>query len=372
MSIKPGEGHIVPGDTNGVQDVFVHDRLRAETERVSVTSAGAEGNGYSGQVSISVDGRFVVFHSGADNLATSDSNSAFDIFVHDRSLATTERVSISSSGAECNGFCFDPSISDDGRYVAFMSFASNLVPGDSNGKYDIFVHDRLTKTTDRVSISSSGEQGTGNSNAPSISGNGRFVAFSSSSRNLVPQDPWYHWNALVHDRLTGVTERVSANSFGTRGKGHSDRPSISPDGRLVAFDSFAQNLIRGDTNSTEDVFIRDRWDGRGRNSIYLAGPSFVQARNPIELTWQSTRGGSDYWLLLSQNTGGAWASGHRFDIGYPARLIARGTNAANGLGSFTLQSAPPYAVGHTLYFELGARDGEGVVYDSNVHGVAIQ
>ncbi len=178
--------NLVAGDTNGASDVFVHDRQTGTTTRVSVDSAGHEATGLypaSGDPAISADGRFVAFDSNATNLVAGDTNSAYDIFVHDRQTGTTTRVSVDSAGNQANGY--DPSLSADGRFVAFTSGASNLVAGDTNGASDVFVHDRQTGTTTRVSVDSAGWQAYSFSHLPSISADGRFVAFASNATNLV-------------------------------------------------------------------------------------------------------------------------------------------------------------------------------------------
>ncbi|MDT7943806.1 MAG: hypothetical protein RQ985_04565, partial [Dehalococcoidia bacterium] len=160
-----------------------------------------------------------------------------------------------SDGTEGNGYSWFPSISADGRYVAFESIASNLVPGDTNGVSDVFVHDRLTGQTTRVSVASDGTQGHSASDHPSISADGRYVAFESFASNLVPGDTNGKRDVFVHDRLTGQTARVSVASDGTQGNGDSIYPSISADGRYVAFVSGASNLVPGDANGNIDVFI---------------------------------------------------------------------------------------------------------------------
>jgi Tol biopolymer transport system component len=164
-------------------------------------------------------------------------------------------VSVASDGTQGNGDSVSPSISADGRYVAFMSYAYNLVPGDTNGKADVFVHDRLTGQTTRVSVASDGTQGNDGSGGASISANGRYVAFVSGASNLVPGDTNGKADVFVHDRLTGQTTRVSVASDGTEGNSDSIYPSISADGRYVAFQSWASNLIPRDTNGAWDVFV---------------------------------------------------------------------------------------------------------------------
>jgi hypothetical protein len=259
--------NLVAGDTNGVSDIFVHDRITGATERVNVSSTGEQGNDHSFAAgAISGDGRFVVFKSYSSNLVPWDTNGDTDVFVHDRVSGFTERVSVSSAGEEGNAvpFPFDIAISEDGRCVAFRSSASSLVSGDTNGSEDVFVHDCITGITERVSVSSTGEQGNGNSGeAVAMSGDGRFVAFESYASNLAPQDTNEIQDIFVHDRVTGATERVSVSSDGEQANALSGyyNIEISADGRFVAFDSLANNLVAGDTNSSWDVFVHDRATG---------------------------------------------------------------------------------------------------------------
>jgi Tol biopolymer transport system component len=253
--------NLVAGDTNGLADIFVRDRLNSTTERVSVATGGAQSNSYSVSPAISADGRYVAFTSAASNLVAGDTNFQNDVFVHDRQTGTTERVSVATSGAEANNESNSPSISADGRYVAFLSYAGNLVAGDTNGAADVFVRDRQNGTTERVSVSSSGAQGDifMASYNPSISADGRYVAFNSEATNLVAGDTNGATDMFVHDRLTGITERVSLATDGTQANASSVYPpSISSDGRLVAFPSDASNLVANDTNGYSDIFVRDR------------------------------------------------------------------------------------------------------------------
>jgi hypothetical protein len=174
------------------------------------------------------------------------------------SAGVTTRVSVASDGTEGNGGSISAAISADGRFVAFHSFADNLVAGDTNGFTDVFVHDRLTDITERVSVASDGTEGNHQSLVPAISADGRFVAFESFADDLVAGDTNGFTDVFVHDRLTGITERVSVASDGTEGNGASISAAISADGRFVAFQSHADNLVAGDTNGTVDVFVHDR------------------------------------------------------------------------------------------------------------------
>jgi len=249
--------NLVPGDTNDDYDVFVRDRVNGATTRVSVASDGAQANGPSGYASISADGWYVAFDSSATNLVSGDTNNHSDVFVRDRETTTTTRVSLASDGTQGNGNSSYASVSGDGRYVAFVSGASNLVSGDTNGTDDIFVRDCLTDTTTRVSIASDGTQSNGASSIPSISADGRYIAFYSTATNLVLGDTNNTYDVFVHDRQTGATTRVSVASDGTQGNNWSSWPSISADGRCVAFYSRATNLVPADTNARDDVFVHD-------------------------------------------------------------------------------------------------------------------
>ena len=249
--------NLVAGDTNGVIDVFVRDRAGGETTRASVDGGGAQANGESSLPAISGDGRFVAYVSGASNLVQGDTNGSDDVFVRDRVTGATSRVSVSSSGLQANRESMSPAISDDGRYVAFQSGASNLVSGDTNGLFDIFVHDRQSGETTRVSVSSSGVQGNDSSVQPKIGADGRFVAFFSPASNLVAGDTNGNYDAFLHDRATGETSRASVDSDGVQGNSFTFDVDLSDDGRFVAFQSLSTNLVHGDTNNNFDIFVHD-------------------------------------------------------------------------------------------------------------------
>jgi len=249
--------NLVASDTAGHLDVFVHDCSSGTTERVSVDSSGAEADGDSLVSVISADGNVIAFGSDASNLVANDTNGAYDIFVHDLSTGATERVSVDSLGAEADGTSRFPSISADGRFVAFESLATNLVAGDKNKEQDVFVRDRLLGTTKRVSVSPFDRGGNGTSEVPSISGDGRFVAFLSSATNLVANDTNGVEDAFVFDRATATMVRANVDSAGTESAGNCGWPTMSLDGRVVTFDSTATDLVTGDTNQRRDCFVHD-------------------------------------------------------------------------------------------------------------------
>jgi Tol biopolymer transport system component len=253
--------NLVPNDTNEAFDVFVHDRHTGTTTRVSLGPGGVEGNDSSSNATISGDGRYVVFESSASNLVGDDTNAVRDIFVHDGQSGLTTRVS-AADGEQFNAESRAPVISADGRWVAFGSLASNLVPDDTNDVYDTFLHDRQTGTIIRVSVGPGGVQGNQSSGEPSISADGRWVAFTSLASNLVGGDTNGVSDTFVYDRLTAATSRVNVGPGGLQANDHSYWwPAISADGTRVAFQSAASNLVAGDTNGVQDIFVHDMMTG---------------------------------------------------------------------------------------------------------------
>ena len=262
VAFHSNASNLVGGDTNGVtSDVFVRDRTGGTTTLVSVVSGGTSANGPSYYPSISADGLYVTFYSTASDLVEGDTNGVADVFVRywPGPVALTARVSVSTGGVEGNAESTNSWISGDGRYVAFQSSASNLVAGDTNAVADIFVHDRVTGATTRSSVSSAGAQSTGVSYQPTISADGVHIAFHSTASNLVAGDTNGSYDVFVHNRITGETARVSVASDGAQAAGISWWPSLSADGRYVAFHSLAANLVAGDTNGVQDIFVRQRW-----------------------------------------------------------------------------------------------------------------
>lgn len=240
---------------------------------VSRTAAGVQGNGASSQPVVTPDGRYVAFESLASNLAVVDGHGVpfRDIFVKDLQTGAVTMVSLSDAGVQGNEASFDPTISADGRFVAFRSQASNLVPGDTNGMGDIFVRDLQAGTTVRASLTSAGTEGTGNSQMPFITPDGRYVAFSSES-DLVPVWKPGVYNIFVRDLQTGTTTLESMDADLESGEQSSSEPVLTPDGRYVAFVSGSNELVPGDTNLARDVFVRDRLLGTvDRASLDILG-----------------------------------------------------------------------------------------------------
>jgi len=223
-----------------------------------VDSVGNQANDVSAGGSISNDGRYVAFWSNANNLSSNDLNLWSDVFVHDRQMGTTELVSLGESGVPGNGPCFYVSISGDARFVIFTSFATNLVPFDSNNFPDAFLRDRQGGTTERVSLGLGNVEGNDYSFSGSASADGKWVTFYSRATNLVPTDTNGVTDVFVRDRSTGSVERVSLNSWQEQGDSDSEFGVIAADGRSVAFSSDAANLGAGGSGGVLQVFLRDR------------------------------------------------------------------------------------------------------------------
>jgi Tol biopolymer transport system component len=257
VAFSSAASNLVAGDTNGMVDVFVHDFLTGITDRVSVSPFGTESNGDSILGSISEDGRFVGFWSYASNLTLGDANGLRDSFVYDRQTGNTILVSADPAGHSANGASAFASLSSDGRYVAFQSDASNLVGGDNNSHSDVFVRDLQAATTVIVSVDSNGMLGNADSYLPTMSRDGTHVVFASDASNLVVGDTNLTADIFIHDLPSATTSRASISSGGFQGNHGCLTCSISADGRFVAFDSDSTNLVANDTNSVTDVFLND-------------------------------------------------------------------------------------------------------------------
>ncbi|MCJ2032830.1 Hint domain-containing protein [Methylobacterium sp. J-068] len=249
--------NLVTGDANSQQDIFLKDLLTGAVTLVSVASSGTQGNSSSTNPSISADGRYVAFTSNATNLVAGDTNGTSDIFVRDLTAGTTTRVSVASDGTQGSSSSTAAAISADGTHVVFQSNAGNLVAGDTNNASDIFVRNLTAGTTTRVSVASDGTQAAGASTTASISADGTRVAFQSNAANLVSGDTNGTTDIFVRDLTASTTTRVSVANDGSQATSSSSTAVISGDGTHVAFASAASNLVSGDTNGTTDVFVRD-------------------------------------------------------------------------------------------------------------------
>jgi hypothetical protein len=338
--------NLVAGTTT-VNGVYVHDRQTGVTTRVSVNSSGEESNADASLGTISADGRWVSFSSSATNLVPNDTNGASDVFLHDRQTGETTCVSVDPNGLPGNQFSSHSALSTDARYVAYRSAATNLVPGDTNLAVDVFVYERLTGDVTRESVDSSGVQATGDSFEPSLSADGRFVAFHSDAANLVASDTNAALDVFVRDRSTNQTTCASVTQSGNVGDAQSYQASISPDGRYVAFASEASLLVLGDANLVLDVYLRDRGEvpitrfcagdatlapcpcdntgdpGRGcASSLFAAGGSLNGSGTPSVA--------ADTLLLQSQDLTGTHCVFAQSDAQTPATVIDDGLGCLSG------------------------------------------
>ncbi len=257
--------NLVAGDTNGFLDVFVYDRDLGSIERVSLTDLGGQiTDGSASSAHISGNGRYVTYSSeGTDVMSGGDLNSDdTDIFVFDRDLDTTERVTENTLGVQADNSSDNPIITPDGRYVTFISVASNLATGDTNGQYDVFVRDRNTDSTEAVSINDDGDFSVAGCDSSSISSDGRYVVFRcANSSDWSEGLPDGLDGVFIYDRNTDDISLISEATDGTAPDGNSYNPFISGDGRYILFSSDATNLIPNDTNARTDYFIKDTLTG---------------------------------------------------------------------------------------------------------------
>lgn len=241
---------VSPSTSNS--DIYVKDRTLGTTTQINTSASGTAANNgsYSTAPRMSGDGRFIVFHSNATNLVSGDTNGQYDVFLVDW-LGGKVIKNITLGG---DGFSGAPAVSADGNSVIYTSYATNLVSGDTNSQQDVFAYDATANSTQRISISSSGTQGNNESGGQDISDDGRYTIFSSLASNLVSGDTNASFDIFVHDLSTGTTELVSQNS-GTIGNGQSQNPAISNDGKYAMYMSSSNNLVSGDTNSTYDAIV---------------------------------------------------------------------------------------------------------------------
>lgn len=262
VAFSSAAANLVPGDENGLQDVFLRDRQTGDTILLSRGMNDEGANGFSGRAVVSADGRFVAFESVADNLVPYDNNMESDVFVYDRAAETLSRASVTSGGLQAAGAAYEPDISADGRYVVFASTAINLDSADDSPSVDIFIHDRQTGQTALVSVDKTGQRGTGLAGQPVVSADGRMVAFASDADDLVAGDGNEAADIFVRNRQTGKTTRVSVGTAGQEADAESFDPAISADGRVVAFASYATNLTGEATGGRANIFARDPSSGK--------------------------------------------------------------------------------------------------------------
>lgn len=345
--------NLVSGDTNARRDIFVKDTITGAVTRASVSSTSLQSTGSNYLSRISGNGRYMVFQSSSSNLVPGDTNSKRDIFVRDLQALTTARVSVGSSGNQANNNSIRSDISSDGRYVAFESDATNLVIGDVNLKRDIFVHDLITGTTEIVSIGTDEIQGNSGTLAFSISGDGRYVAFESAATNLVPNDTNGVRDIFVRNRFLGTTIRATTDANGFQSNGGSENPSLDS-GRYVSFESYASNLVAQDKNDTRDIFVKDIETG----SIVIASVSSQGVQASAKSEYSSLSDDGRYVVFRSQATN--LAEGVTLGLGY---IYFR--DIILGLTSFVVENPiGPLTDASTQFIPAISGDGVYTVFES--------
>jgi flagellin-like hook-associated protein FlgL len=255
--------NLVAGDTNGVTDIFRKDTVTGETIRISTDSSGLEGNVGSFAVAISADGRYVTFSSDSTNLVAGDTNGVADIFRKDTATGETIRISTDSAGVESNATSSAPAISADGRYVSYSSGATNLVAGDTNGVNDVFRKDTVSGETIRISTDSFGVESNAISNSPAMSADGRYVAFLTGATNLVDITTSGDVAAYIKDTVTDETVIISTNSSGVQDTNADvEQLSISADGRFAAYNdadtTFARDLSQAGIQEISGLVVSNQ------------------------------------------------------------------------------------------------------------------
>ncbi len=361
---------------------FGADGIAQFTERIDLGPGGVESDGQVLDAMISADGRFVAFSSDASNLVPGDTNQVADVFVVERATGAVERVSVDSLGVEGNGDSLGASISHDGRYVVFSSAASNLVSGDLNGQLDVFLHDRQTGETTRISVGSWRSdgvpvEGNGPSCNPRISWNGTTVVFESLASNLVVGDRNGVQDIFLHTIASGNTKRVSQTLAGVEANGPSFQPSIAKRGHVVAFSSLADNLVSGDTNGVQDVFVRD-YVRADLMSPSVAGdgpsghPSLAAHSEMIAFESQASN-------LVPQDTNGV---SDVFLYDFTAGTMARLSETPNGVEGNGASTSPVFSMGNQTVAFLTEADNlvpndlngvaDVVVYNTLIHALDLR
>lgn len=303
--------------------IAVYDRSTGGKEHASVNGSGQLGNQRSYRPSISGDGRYVTFSSVASNLDGNPAGEDEHVYLRDRQAATTTLISKAPGGALGNKGSAMPALSADGRYVAYESDATNLVAEDTNGRRDVFRYDRSSGATIRVNLASDGaEQGRDvfATKAPTISADGRYVAFQSYANNLGPIDEGSDSDIFVHDTATKTTRRVSTASNGAEGNSHSFNAAISGDGRMIAFDSWASNLVAQDTAGKKDIFVHGPLTQAVVVDNYHRNNDVGLTKVEVTGTWRPSTYANGYWATGYQvgNEAGAVPGNFTFSFYLPS------------------------------------------------------
>ena len=372
--------NLITGDTNGLQDIFqtkvtivppplgvgnptvTLTTTRVDTPPVTPGQAATESNGDSSDPSISPDGRFITFTSDASNLVANDNNGQTDVFLKDNQTGKIELISVATDGTQGDGASGNSAVSADGRFVAFTSDATNLVDGDLNSAADVFVRDRATGVTERISNAPDGTESDGDSGIgtgrPRISDDGRFVVFSSTADNLDPADSNGVEDIFVVDRALGTIARVNLDASGAEADDVSSSPAISGDGSTIAFISSATNLVPDKTTKFVDAYVvanplagsGSGNGGAGAPDIVIDAPAEVNEGDAVVLdaSGSTDPGGASLTFVWTQVA----------QTGVPQVTL---TGANTAVAQFT---APQVLDSTTFTFQVAVSDGTHVSTDT--------
>jgi Tol biopolymer transport system component len=344
--------NLVPGDTNGEGDIFVKDRTTGAIVRASVSASGGQADATSTASKISSDGRYVAFKTVATNLVPGDTNGQLDVFVKDLVTGALERVSVAADGTEGNNFSDQCSLSGDGRYVAFRSWANNLVPNDTNGFWDIFVKDRVSGAIVRASTSAAGAPANRWSQEPSLSRDGRYVAFGSTAGNLVPEPANGQFQIYRKDLQTGAIVRVSVTAVGEQSREKCNFPDASSDGRFIAFQTVGSSL--GPPRLGFNIYVKDVETGE----IQTAGMRHPSAHGDEAAVTPSISG--DGRFVAHNGTDTKW-TGDIFDVRDWEIFV---TDLRSGTQERTSNSLTGWRPGRGAFVPSISSDGSYVGFDS--------
>jgi TolB protein len=269
----------------GQTAVYLRDWHSGDVERISKAMDGGYPNESANAAVSNYDGRYIVYVSEASNLVAEETNKVANLYLYDRITGETRLITKAFDGNPSNNHSGHAQMSDDGRYTLFLSHATNLVSWDSNGSTDIFIYDRVTDKIRRVSVADDGAQANGLSKDPSICANSRFVSFTTEATNLVSGDTNGERDVILHDLVTGRKTVATINESGEWGNSKAHRSYLTPDCRAITFASDATNLVPVDTNSRRDIFMGQIYLPADLTPSTLANRSFLEPGDRLVYTY---------------------------------------------------------------------------------------
>ncbi|MFQ5401706.1 MAG: hypothetical protein ACE5E7_19170 [Anaerolineae bacterium] len=365
--------NMVQGENNAARysSIYLRDWRTGAMERIAKAVDGGYPNGMLSNISASYDGRYIVYKGEASNLVANDTNGVSDIFLYDHQTGKTIRVSEPPGGGNANGLSGQPWITSDGQYIVFKSYATNLVPSDTNNQADIFVYTVATGEVRRVNLSAAGAQANGEGKDPSICDDGRFVSFTTDANNLVPGDTNGRRDVFLVDLARNEIWVATKNASGGWGNGRAHRSYLTPDCRLIGFASEASNLVANDANGARDIFLAEViWPADFSQSNHSA-PIRVTPGDVISYTFTIKNTGMETAVAVFTDTLPANVT---FVIGSESGGLVyhAGQNSLDWQGSVAGESevtfgfavqTDPGATAFTLFYNEAVLTGDGRQYD---------